>query len=80
MSETPEESFNTLIDVLGLTVSLRVIGGAQSQFSVSIFKQFLPGMTREHRVSVRDNDFGKPMDSVDLMHVYLSYFCCCVWV
>ena len=73
MGEATEKGFEALVHLLRLPVRLRVVGGAQAKFSAGIAKKFLPEVTRENRIPIRDNGLRKPMNWVDALHEQLSH-------
>ena len=73
LSETAEEGLDALIDALSLSVRLRMVCCAESELSAGCTKQFLPKMTCEHRIPVRNYRSGQPVNLVNLIHVKLGH-------
>lgn len=59
---------------------MRVVGSAQTKFSAGVTKEFLPEVTRENRIPIRDNGLRKPMNWIDALHEQLSHSRSGVWV
>ena len=58
MNSASEKSLNTLIKACGLSIGLRVVGGAEAEFRTSRAEKELPKLTCENSVAVRDDGLG----------------------
>jgi hypothetical protein len=52
MNITSQKSFQALVEVFSLAVSLRVIGGTHEELIIRQFEQFLPQSTGEDSVPI----------------------------
>ena len=55
MDGTPQIHFETLINPLGLTINLRIIGCAVQQLGAQLGENLLPHSTEKYSIPIRDN-------------------------
>lgn len=78
--ETAEIGFQARVDMLRLTVRLRVIGGAHVKLDVSARKELLPQTAGENGIPIRDDNQWKTMELVNVIDEQLGNERCFVWV
>jgi hypothetical protein len=57
-----------------------VIGSVEKQFGAMYLEQFLPNISGESGVSVRDNRIRHEMNLEDIIHEYLIHCGSCEWM
>lgn len=72
MRKTPQVGFHALIDSLRLAIYMGMIGRAHMKLGADILEQFLPKVTGEDSVTIRDDGPWEAMDFVDTVHIQQS--------
>jgi hypothetical protein len=75
--KTPQICFQTLVDNFRLAISLGMISCAEMQFSALYLEQFLPKISCERWVVIKNNRVQHAMKLEDLIHENLSHRGCC---
>jgi hypothetical protein len=80
MSKAAKECFETLIYPLGLSICLRMVGGAEMQGGASHFEQQLPKGACEDLVTITDDRLWQAVETKHLIHEQLGDCCSCEWM
>jgi hypothetical protein len=67
LGKAPEIGLQGLIDALGSTIRLRVIGRAQTQLSIGQAEEFSPEGACEHAITIRDDGLWHAMELEDIV-------------
>jgi hypothetical protein len=79
-NKTPQITLDGLVNTLGLSVHLGVIGGAHAKLRAHGTEDALPEFAGEHWVMVQHQGLGHAMEAIDRIHKKISHLARRVWV